>query len=217
MNTLALLLTLSLAPQDTPTDIAKKDLPKMAECVVCASGGESHGKEKPVAGVAYKGKIYYFCNAKEIGSFKKDPAAFIPPLLPRPMPEFDLADVTGKVWNAEAMKGKLVLVDYWATWCVPCKAMFPTLDKLYAKYKESGFELLSVSVDQKKADLDKYLKGHAFPNPVLPDTKGTFSKWRVRAIPATFLIKDSQVIKQWVGKLTAQELEQAIIENLPAK
>ncbi len=212
---LALIAIISLGGQDKPQDIAKKDLPKEAECIICSMGGEDHGKEKPAGGVLYKGKSYYFCNTKEIAEFKKDPEAFMAPVLPRPMPEFSLNDSTGKTWNAEAMKGKLVLIDYWATWCGPCKAMFPTLDKVYAKYKDKGFVLLSVSIDEKKADLDKYLKGHKFPNPVLHDQAGIYGEWGVRAIPATFLIKDGQVVAQWVGKMTEKQLDVAVSENLP--
>lgn len=200
--------------QDKPTDIAKKDLPKEAECIVCTSHGAGHGKEKPAAGVMYKGNAYYFCNAKEVPEFKKDPEAFMPPVLPREMPAFSIADTTGKVWNAEAMKGKLVLIDYWATWCGPCKEMFPILDRLHAKYKKRGFEMLSVSVDQEKSDLDKFLKTKKFPNPVLHDTTQTYGKWGVRSIPATFLIKDGKIVAQWVGKVSEKELASAIEANL---
>lgn len=182
--------------------------------MVCSAGGEAHGKEKPAAGVMYKGVAYYFCNAKEVPGFKKDPEAFMPPVLPRPMAEFSMADTSGKTWNAEAMKDKLILIDFWATWCKPCKEMFPTLDKLYAKYKPKGFEMLSISVDEKKTELDKYLMGHQFPNPVLHDTTQTFVKWGVRNIPATFLIKNGQVIAQWTGKQTEKTLDTAISTNL---
>lgn len=212
---LTLIAILSIGLQDKPQDIAKTDLPKEAECLVCSAGGEGHGKEKPAGGLMYKGKAYYFCNTKEIADFKKDPDAFVPPALPRPMPEFSIADTTGKTWDAEAMKGKLVLIDYWATWCGPCKAMFPIFDKLHAKYKGKDFELLSVSVDEKKPDLDKFLKGHKFPNPVLHDTTGTYGKWGVKAIPATFLVKDGQVVAQWTGKVKESDLSAAIEANLP--
>src|SRR5687768_9894402 len=151
--------SMSAIAQDKPQDIPKKDLPKTAVCLMCSG----HGEEKPAGGVAYKGKSYFFCNTKEIAAFKKDPEAHVPPVLPRDMRAFEIKDMAGKTWDAEAMKGKLVLIDFWATWCGPCKEMFPALDKLHAKYKDRGFELLSVSVDQKKADLDKFLKSHKFP------------------------------------------------------
>lgn len=216
MNALTLLtLAIVASGQDKPEDINKKDLPKEAECVACSLNGEAHGKEKVAAGVNYKGKAYYFCNAQEAAAFKADPELFIPPVLPRTKPNFGLADSTGKVWDAEAMKGKLVMLDYWATWCKPCKEMFPTFDKLYAKYSAKGFVLLSVSVDEKRSDFDKYLKGHTFPNPVLRDANGVFANWGVRAIPATFLVKGGNVIAQWTGKQTEKTLSTAIEANLP--
>lgn len=201
--------------QEKPVDIKKKDLPKEAECVSCVLFGESHGLEKPAAGVMYKGKPYYFCNSKEVAAFRKDPEAFLPPVLPRPMSEFNLFDTDGKTWDAEAINGKLVMVDFWATWCGPCKAMFPIFDKLYEKYADKGYVLLSVSVDEKKDAFDKFLKSHKFPNPVLFDTTGIYGKWGVRSIPATFLIKGGKVIAQWTGKQTLKTLADAVESNLP--
>ena len=219
MKKIVLIAALAVAAfavaQDIPQDIAKKDLPKLAECSVCNAKGTPMGEEKPAAGLMYKGHAYYVCNKAEVAELKKDPDAFVPLPLPRPMPEFSDTDTTGKTWDAEAMKGKLILVDYWATWCGPCKAMFPVLDKLHAKYKERGFELLSVSVDEKRTDLDKFLKGHKFPNPVLHDTTQTFAKWGVRNIPATFLVRDGQIVAQWIGKASEKDLATAIEANLP--
>lgn len=197
--------------QEKPLDIPKTELPAKAECLLC----DGHGLEKPVGGVRYKGKTYFFCNSKEIAEFKKDPEAHVPPVLPRPMPPFDLADELGGNWNAGAMTGKLVLIDFWATWCGPCKEMFPTLEKLHAAYAPRGFEILSVSIDEKRPDLDKFLKSKKFPNPVLHDTKQTWAAWGVRSIPAVFLVKDGQVIAQWKGKAKRESLEAAIKGNLP--
>ncbi|BBO23173.1 MAG: redoxin domain-containing protein [Fimbriimonadaceae bacterium] len=215
MKTIATLLlafaSLVSMGQDTPTDIAKKDLPKEAKCLLCPNDGP----EKPAGGLMYKGNAYYFCNTKEIAAFKKDPDAYVPPVLPRPVPEFALVDTTGKTWDAESMKGKLVLVDFWATWCAPCKAMMPMLDKLHARYKEKGFEILSVSIDEKQPNLDKFLKGHKFPNPVLHDDQRTWQKWGVKNIPAMFLVRDGQIIAQWTGKQTEKTLEAGISANLP--
>lgn len=201
--------------QDKPTDIAKKDLPKMAECVVCISNGEGHAQEKPAAGVLYKGQAYYFCNVNEVVDFKKNPDLYLPPVLPRAIPKFDLVDLTGKRWDAEAVKDKVVLIDYWATWCVPCREMKPIIEKARAKFVAKGFEVLSVSIDEKRADLDKFLVKNKFANPVLHDTAKTWAEWKVRVVPTFFLIKNGQVIEQWSGKKKEAEVMKIIEAAFP--
>src|SRR5262249_44368834 len=86
-------ITISMLGQDSPVDIPKKDLPKLAHCVVCEASGSAHGEERPAAGVRYKGKGFYFCSVKEVAVFKKDPEAFMPPVLPRPAPTFELKNL----------------------------------------------------------------------------------------------------------------------------
>ena len=83
----------------------------------------------------------------------------------------------------------------------------------HARYKGKGFEILSVSIDEKRADLDQFLQGHKFPNPVLHDSEKTWQKWGVKNIPATFLVKDGQIIAQWTGKVTEKQLAEAIEAN----
>lgn len=211
---IAILLGGLALAQDKPEPIAKKDLPKNAVATFCTPDGKTE-MERPSIGYLYKGKAYYFCGEATINAFLKDPEGFLPPILPRPTPAFDLKDLSGKTWNDAAMIGKLVLVDFWATWCGPCKAMMPMLDKLHARYKGKGFEILSVSIDEKKPDLDKFLQGHKFPNPVIHDDQKTWQKWGVKNIPAMFLIKDGTIIAQWSGKQTEKTLEAAISANLP--
>lgn len=200
--------------QDVVVDIPKAELPKAEHCVVCTSNGEDHGTEKPVAGVRYKGKSYFFCNAKEVSAFKKDPESYMPPVLPRAMPKFDLTDLTGKVWNEDVLQGKVVLIDYWATWCVPCREMKPIVDRVRNQFLDKGFEVLSVSIDEKRADLDKFLKKNKFDNPILHDQKQTWSNWRVRVVPTFFLVKEGQVIAQWSGKVPEKSLRDTVAEAL---
>lgn len=206
MITLIGLSIVALA-QTPPVDIPKAELPKKAPCVVCNSMGEEHGEEKPAAGVRYKGKSYFFCNSSEIKTFKADPEGFLPPVLPRPMSKVGLKDLSGKTWNEEAFKGKTVLIDFMASWCKPCHELKPRLDKIRAEFHPKGFEILSVSIDEKKADFDKYVAKSKFSNPVVWDDQQVWNEWRVKAIPAMFLVKDGQVIKQWTGKPKKDELE----------
>jgi YHS domain-containing protein len=100
------------AAQDKPTPITGK-LPARAACVVCTAGGEGHGEERAAAGVMYKGKAYYFCNKGEVATFVKDPNAYLPAVVPRPAPPAALKTLEGAPTSLAAMKGKVVLVDFW--------------------------------------------------------------------------------------------------------
>lgn len=204
-------LTLILAFQDTPKNIVKKDLPKAAECVVCTAKGGGHGMEKPAAGVTYKGKSYFFCDAGEVAGFVKNPDFFLPLTLPMPL-KFDLTDTTGKAWNEEAFKDKLVLVDFWASWCAPCHALKPKIDKIAEANK--GLTVLSVSIDEKKEALDKYIAKKPFSNPVIWDNKSTWVDLRVVSIPALFLVKNGQVIAEFRGNVDVKAVEKAVVAGL---
>jgi len=210
----AFLLLAGIGVQDTPQDIAKKDLPKSAHCVVCEAGGSAHGEEKPAAGVRYKGKEYYFCAAKEVATFKKDPEAFVPPVLPRPAPAFQLTNLAGEKVRPADLRGKVVLVDFWATWCKPCIEGMPAMQKLHEKYGGKGLAMLGVSIDEKGAKVvAPFVQKRKFTYPMFVDG-GDDPAWKsfgVRSIPALFLIdKEGRIVKQWVGKPKEQEVEQAV-------
>lgn len=216
MNTLLSILVLSTMTlgQDKAVAIAKKDLPKLAECLICNASGTPMGMEKPAAGATYKGKSYYFCNNAELPTFLKNPEMYIPLELPMALPEFNLTDTSGKVWNTDAFQGKLVLLDYWATWCKPCLELKPKLDKIRNTYKDQGFEVLCVSTDEKQATLDKFFAKKKWDNPVARDTNRTWANLKVVTIPALFLVKDGKVIKAFRGAADPKGIESAIKENL---
>lgn len=66
----------------------------------------------------------------------------------KPLPDLSLQTVNGAVIKLSSLKGKAVLIDFWASWCMPCRASIPHLKQLYQKYHEQGFSILSVSIDQ---------------------------------------------------------------------
>ncbi|QYK52392.1 MAG: redoxin family protein [Fimbriimonadaceae bacterium] len=206
-----------LLRQETPVDIPKAELPSKAVCVICSAGGEDHGEERPAGGVRYKDKVFYFCNSKEIAEFKKDPEAYMPPVLPRLVPMLNLTDLSGKLWDEKALKEKVILVDFWATWCAPCKEMKPLVEKARAKFLSKKFEVLSISIDEDRSVLDKHLTKNKFANPVLHDDKQVWARWNVRSIPAFFIVKDGQVVDQWVGKRSEKELFAKVEAHLPTE
>ncbi|HEX8197424.1 MAG TPA: redoxin domain-containing protein [Pyrinomonadaceae bacterium] len=106
-----------------------------------------------------------------------------------PIKDFELSAIDGRRVKLSDLKGKVVLIDFWATWCGPCVKSTPTLNKLYAKYKERGFEILYVSVDE-QSDLYKialFVKDHKLGFPVLLD-EGTKALYNVKVFPTTIFI-----------------------------
>jgi cytochrome c biogenesis protein CcmG, thiol:disulfide interchange protein DsbE len=74
------------------------------------------------------------------------------------LPEIGLTDMRGTRVDAASLKGKVVIVDFWASWCAPCKEEMPVLERLYKKYKSRGLVVVGVSVDQELANVKSFLK-----------------------------------------------------------
>src|SRR5437773_4108548 len=130
--------------------------------------------------------------------------------------DFKLPGINGDSIQLSSLKGKVFLLDFWASWCVPCRFSNKELVKLYARYKDNGFEILSVSLDDKKKSWERAMKKDKLTWLQVNDDGGqnAFSaiKWQVRAIPSSFLIdKNGNVI---AFDLEKQELENKIRELL---
>jgi peroxiredoxin len=112
-----------------------------------------------------------------------------------PAPDFTLRSMSGPNLRLQEQRGQVVLVNFWATWCGPCRQEIPQLNKLYDKYRSSGFVLLGVNIDEDaKAATDLATKlGVKFP--VLLDTDKKVSKlYDMSAMPATIVIdRDGKV------------------------
>lgn len=117
----------------------------------------------------------------------------------KPAPDFSQNDVNDKPFSLASLKGKVVLLDFWASWCSPCRAENPNMLKQYKIYKDKGFEILSVSLDSKKADWLKAIEEDGLPWLHVSDLKGWNNAagrlYGVRGVPACYLIdKDGKII-----------------------
>jgi thiol-disulfide isomerase/thioredoxin len=117
------------------------------------------------------------------------------------IPQFKLKDNDGKIVAfAELCKGKkYIILDFWASWCHPCRKEIPNFKNLYAKYAEKGLQIISVSIDKDEAAWKKALNEEKMPWPGFIDRTEVANLYNVRAIPAIFLI-DAQ------GKLISDKL-----------
>ncbi|MBN1907417.1 MAG: TlpA family protein disulfide reductase [Deltaproteobacteria bacterium] len=111
-------------------------------------------------------------------------------------PDFSLPDLDGRMVNLSSYKGRVVIVNIWATWCPPCVAEAPSLDKLYKIFKEEGLELLAVSVDKDgKRAVEPFMKKKNLSFPVLLDPDGRVAGlYRTRGVPESFIVKKDGTI-----------------------
>jgi len=119
-------------------------------------------------------------------------------------PEITLPNVKDSIVNLSSFKGKIVLIDFWASWCAPCRAANPGVVKLYNKYKAKGFEVFGVSIDNKKQAWVKAIAQDKIKYTQVYDKAGWYSpvaeKYGVNQIPTSFLLDRT-------GKVIAIDLE----------
>ena len=119
-----------------------------------------------------------------------------------PALNFTFPGLDGKKVSLADYKGKVVLLNIWATWCAPCVAEMPSMEKLYQELKDEGFELLAVSVDETGAEVvAPFMKKHKLSFPVLLDTQGDIkSLYQLTGIPESFIMdKDGIIVEKVIG------------------
>jgi peroxiredoxin len=117
-------------------------------------------------------------------------------------PDFSLKDLNGKKVEMRQFKGKVILINFWATWCAPCKEEMSSLEVLHQKFKEKNFILLTISVDYGGIkSVREFMGKHRYTFPVLFDPKSeALDLFDVKGIPATFIIdKKGRMIGRAMG------------------
>ncbi len=135
-------------------------------------------------------------------------------------PDFAFPTLQGKSLSIRALKGKVVLVNFWATWCVPCQWEMPLMEKLYQSYKDKGFVIAAISLDAQGAAVVEPFKERKLTYPVLldPELQGA-RQFGVRGLPATFLVGADGYVKgvtygprEWDGA-EARALIEALLRD----
>jgi thiol-disulfide isomerase/thioredoxin len=105
-------------------------------------------------------------------------------------PPFSLPTAAGESVALESLRGKIVYVDFWASWCGPCRRSFPWMSEMHDKYGARNFAIVAINVDRKRADAERFLGQFAAPGfAVVFDPAGaTPETYRVRAMPSSYLI-----------------------------
>ncbi len=135
-------------------------------------------------------------------------------------PDFQAKALGGQALSLSGLKGKVVLLDFWATWCGPCEETIPHLIELHAKKRERGLEVVGISVDDYPEDVPAFVKSHGMKYPVFVDAeKEVMDLYGVRNVPTTVLVdRTGKVRGRWLGAGEEVEAElDAAIDALLAE
>ena len=131
--------------------------------------------------------------------------------------DFALDGLDGSVVRLSENKGRVVLINFWATWCVPCLYELPHVQKLYERYRNKGLTVLAISTDFDRARVKPFVRKNGYTFPVLFADPGVQSDYEVRSIPTTYLIDGKgrlRFMQMGYGPDTGTELEWALEQLL---
>jgi cytochrome c biogenesis protein CcmG/thiol:disulfide interchange protein DsbE len=114
-------------------------------------------------------------------------------------PDFDLPDLNDKTIRLSDFRGKVVFLNFWATWCKPCREEMPSMEVLYKNYARDGLVVLAVSIDRvtTKKDIPPFVKSLSLTFPVLVDSWGqTDKRYKLMGVPETYIIDQQGVLRE---------------------
>ena len=117
-------------------------------------------------------------------------------------PDFSLKDAHGRSLSLSSLRGKVVLINFWATWCPPCKAEMPSMNRLYNEIRNRGFEIVAISTDNSLSTVKDFLARNRIDFQVLFDeTKSVTRQYHVFSMPTTFLIdRNGMIVEKFYGE-----------------
>lgn len=128
----------------------------------------------------------------------------------QPAPQFTLPTLQqGQPMALKDKLGKVIYLDFWASWCAPCRTSFPLLNKLHEKLKAKGFEVVGVNLDDDKAKAEKFIQEIPVGFTVLHDGKGEWAdQYVVESMPTSFIIDKQGVVQHIHHGFTASDIDE---------
>jgi thiol-disulfide isomerase/thioredoxin len=136
-----------------------------------------------------------------------------------PAPDFNVTTLDGETVGLSDFQGKAVLVNFWATWCPPCRAEMPALDAYYQAHRDEDFVLLAVNAGEPRVAAEDFTASIGFSSPVALDMTGeAIDAFGVLGLPTSILIDSEGIIRlEWQGELTSKLLEEKVTPWLPGR
>lgn len=139
-------------------------------------------------------------------------------------PKLGLADLDGKTWDLAALKGKAVMLNFWASWCEPCRAEMPSLELLATRHERDGLAVLSVNYQEAAPVIKRFLEVLPISLPILLDRDGAATgAWTDKVFPTTVLIDRNGLPRQqvlgdldWMGPVAADLVKPLLLRSKPA-
>ena len=149
--------------------------------------------------------------AKEVKEFQSLVKAN-PDLSGKDAADFKLSSLDGKEISLQALRGKVVLLDFWATWCVPCRRDMPALEKLYGEFRDRGLVMLGVNAGEDKATVTRFLEGNKLSYPILLAGQAEMlQSYSVAAFPTVVIVdREGKIFLYHVGSGSEAELRDAL-------
>lgn len=134
----------------------------------------------------------------------------------KPAPEFALLDTNGMEQKLSDFKGKVIILDFWATWCPPCREEIPHFIDIYDRYKDRGLEVIGIALDEDKEKVKSFVKDKGINYPVLlGNGQVTDLYGGIDGIPTTFVLdRDGNIRKKYIGYREREVFESDVQELL---
>lgn len=179
-------------------------------CIVSAYFYLSHRKEK----IQREREVEYERLYSSLGIQRIDP--------PEEVEDFILKTLKGGTVSLKDYRGKLIFLNFWATWCPPCRAEMPSMQRLWEEFKEEDFVILAINIREENKPVSSFMNERGFSFPVLLDEKGKVARsYGIRGIPTTFFLNpDGEATgkavgaRDWDSEESFQLIDELLLEAL---
>lgn len=187
---------------------------KSGKCAVCRIQKQDHESKTIAAQSLYKEREYLFCSDSCKAQFDNNPEFFVEPSIPRIAPEFTLTAFGGSRDSLANYRGKVLLIDFWASWCAPCVKTMKDLEAIFREFRSDSLMVIGITLDSVgNQQTVNHIQRNKITYPILFDnrTSPTWLDYQVKSIPSLYLVnRDGQIVKQWRGASDKSEVEAAV-------
>ena len=123
-------------------------------------------------------------------------------------PDFEVVDLEGNKFRLSDYKGEGVVLNFWGTWCEPCKREFPAMERQYKHFENSGVHLIAINIEQTDLEVQTYVKNMGMTFPVAIDkTRSILNAYSVKPLPTTILINEKGIVEKVItGEMTEAQI-----------